>query len=147
MPTGPMRTFLLIYTFIMMAISAFTLGLVPRALRDLGQERQRLRETIPEASFEEMVEAGYRVNVTLLLVEILYYYLLLSHGGPEWQFLYGGSAFGVIHIGYLIAGRLEKRRLSRGIARTAAARFLIWLTAILTTLEAFFLLWVVFLLL
>lgn len=127
--------------------SAFTLGLVPRALRDLGRERQRLQKEMPGASFEMMVEAGYRVNTLLLLIEILYYYLLLSFGGPEWQFFYGSFTFGVIHIGYLIAGRLEKRRLSRGTTRTGAARILVWLTGILTTAEVFFLVWVSYLLL
>lgn len=131
----------------MLAISILTLGLAPRALRDLGQERQRLRKEAPGANFEAMVEVGYRVNVFLLLTEIFYYYLLLGFGGPRWQFLYGGFVFGIIHIGYLIASRMEKRRLSRGTTRTAAARFLIWLTAILTVVEIAFLGYAAFLLL
>ncbi len=142
-----MRIFLFIYTFFMLTISVFTLGLVPRALKDLGRERQRLQQEAPSASFEAMVEAGYRVNVFLLLTEIIYYYLLLSFGGPEWQFFYGGFVFGIIHIGYLVASRMEKRRLWRGTTRTGAARFLIWLTATLTFVEIVFLTYVVFLLL
>ena len=142
-----MRIFLFIYTLFMLAGSAFTLGLVPRALKDLGQERQRLRQDLPEASFEIMVEAGYRVNSLLVLFEILYYYLLLSYNGDMWQLFWGGFVFGVIHIGYLIGGRLEKRRLSRGVTRTGAARIRIWLTTILTVVEIGFLVWVCILLL
>jgi hypothetical protein len=142
-----MRIFLFIYTVFMLASSFFTLVLVPRALRDLGHERQRLKEQLPEADFDVMVEAGYRVNTFLLLLEILYYYLLLGFGGAEWQFLYGGFVFGIIHIGYLIASRLEKRRLSRGAAHTRAARVMVWLTALLTAVEICFLVWVSYLLL
>ncbi len=142
-----LRIFLFIYTFYMLAISALTLGLAPRALKDLGQERQRLRQEAPAVTFEAMVEAGYRVNFFLLLTEIFYYYLLLGFGGPGWQLFYGGFAFGVIHIGYLAASRLEKKRLSRGSTRTGAARFLIWLTAALTAVEIAFLAYVAFLLL
>lgn len=142
-----MRTFLFIYSLLMLAGSALTLALVPRALRDVGQERQRLSEKLPDAEFQTIVEAGYRLNNLLLLIEIIYYYLLLRYGGPEWQFFYGGFGFGVIHIFYLVVGRLEKRRLSLGITRTGFARRLIWLTAVLTTVEIFFLVWVGFLLL
>ncbi len=142
-----MRLFLLIYTLFMVAGSLFMLGLVPRALKDLGQERQRLKQQAPRADFQSMVEAGYRVNVTLLLIEILYYYLLLGFGGPGWQFFYGGFSFGVLHIGYLITGRLEKRRLFLGSARTAWSRFLLWLTAILTGVEIVFLVYIAYLLL
>ena len=142
-----MRIFLFIYTIFMLAGSVFTLGLVPRALKDLGQERQRLRRDLPEANFEAMVEAGYRVNSILVLVEILYYYLLLSYDGGTWQFFWGGFAFGVIHIGYLVGGRLEKRRLSRGPSRTGAARLRIWVSAVLTCVEIGFLVYVCVLLL
>jgi len=142
-----MHVFLFAYTLMMLAGSAFTLGLVPRALRDLGRERQRLAQELPQINFEAMVEAGYRVNTFLLLVEISYYYLLLRYGGPDWQFFYGGFAFGLIHITYLVFSRLEKRRLSRGLTRTRFARLLIWLTAVLTSAEIVFLVWVSFLLL
>ena len=142
-----MWIFLFIYTLFMLAGSAFTLGLVPRALKDLGRERQRLRQDLPEANFEMMVEAGYRVNSLLVLFEVLYYYLLLSYSRGMWQLFWGGFVFGVIHIGYLIGGRLEKRRLSRGITRTGAARIRIWLMTILTVVEIGFLVWVCVLLL
>ena len=142
-----MRVFMFIYTVLMIGGSVLTLALVPRALRDVGQERQRLKEDLPEAEFESMVEAGYRVNTFLLLVEILYYYLLLRYADSVWQFLYGGFAFGVIHIFYLVVGRFEKRRLSRGSTRTGPARFLLWLTALLTSVELGFLFWVCYLLL
>ena len=142
-----MRVFLFIYTLLMIGGSLLTLSLIPRALKDVGQERQRLREELPEAEFEQMVEAGYRVNTFLVLVEILYYFLLLRYSGSVWQFLYGGFVFGVIHIFYLVVGRLEKRRLARGSTRTRPARFLLWLTAALTSLELLFLIWVSYLLL
>ncbi len=150
--TGPLsgygvRTFLFLYSLVMVAGSILTLAMVPRALKDVGHERQRLSEQLPGAEFETMVEAGYRLNNLLLLFEITYYYLLLRYAGPEWQFFYGGFIFGVIHIFYLVVGRLEKRRLSKGIAHTGLARFLIWLTALLTIVELFFLVWVMYLLL
>jgi len=141
-----MRTFLFIYSLLMIAGSILTLALVPRAIRDVGRERQRLRAEFPEAEFQTMVEAGYRLNNLLLLVEIIYYYLLLRYGGPEWQLFYGGFAFGLIHIFYLVAGRLERRRLSVGSTQTGVARMLIWVTAVLTTIELFFLIWVCYLL-
>lgn len=130
----------------MIAGSIFALTLMPRALRDVGHERQLLEEELPEAEFEVMVEAGYRLNTMLLLVEIAYYYLLMRHAGPEWQFVYGGFAFGVIHIFYLVAGRLEKRRLSSGRTSTRIARILIWVTGLLTMVELGFLVWVCYLL-
>ena len=137
---------MLIYTMVMIGVSLFTLALVPRALKDLGQERQLLTERAPEVEFNSMVEAGYRLNAFILLVELLYYYLLLSRSGPEWQFLYGGFAFGIVHIGYLVFGRLEKLRLVRGSRRTTLARLEIWVTALLTCLEVAFLIWVSYLL-
>lgn len=142
-----MRIFLFIYTLLMVAGCGLTLGLVPRALKELGRERQLLQEALPGAQFDRMVEAGYRMNMLLLLAEILYYYLLFAHAGPEWQFVYGGFAFGVIHIFYLVVGRVERRRLKSGRTRTALARLLIWLTAILTAAEVAFLVWVAVLLL
>lgn len=141
-----MRIFMFFYTVLMIVVSAFTLGLVPRALRDLGQERRILREKLPGAEFEQMVEAGYRMNAVLLLVEILYYYFLLRYAGPEWQFFLGGSVFGLIHICYLVVSRLEKRRLTTGKTRTGTARLMIWLTAVFTAVETVFLLWVAYLL-
>jgi len=126
--------------------SLFTLALIPRALKDLGQERQRLSEEAPGVEFESMVLAGYRLNNLLLLIEIAYYYLLLRYGGPDWQFFYGGFVFGVIHIFYLVLGRLELHRLIKGIARTRFARAFILATAGLTSLEVVYLFWVVFLL-
>mgnify|MGYP001567019792 CR=1 FL=1 len=143
----PVRAFLFIYTIIMVAAGGLTLGLVPRALKDLGQERQRLQLDLPGASFERVLEAGYRLNTFLLLVEIAYYYLLLTYAGPGWQFRYGSFAFGVIHVIYLISGRFEKRRLTSVSARTSVARLILWVTASLTTVELFFLLWVGLLLL
>ena len=142
-----MRIFMFIYSLLMIGGSALTLALIPRALRDVGMERQRLKEELPEAEFQTMVEAGYRVNNLLLLIEIIYYYLLLRYAGPEWQFFYGGFVFGVIHIFYLVIGRVEKRRLSQGSTRTGPARFLLLLTGMLTVGEAFFLFWVAYLLL
>lgn len=142
-----MRTFLFIYTLLMLAGCGLTLGLVPRALKEMGQERQLLQEAIPGARFDQMVDAGYRLNMILLLVEILYYYLLFRHAGPEWQFVYGGFALGMIHIFYLIVGRLEKWRLKSGKTRTGLARMFIWLTAIMTLAEICFLVWVAVLLL
>lgn len=137
---------MLIYTMLMIGASLFTLVLVPRALKDVGQERQLLAERAPEVEFNSMVEAGYRLNTVLLLIELLYYFLLLRYTGPEWQFLYGGFVFGIIHIGYLVFGRLEKLRLSSGSRRTTLARFQIWVTALLTCLEVAFLIWVSYLL-
>jgi len=142
-----MHLFLAIYSLLMIAGSIFTLALVPRALRDVGQERQRLREELPGAEFETMVEAGYRLNTMLLLVEIFFYYLLLSYAGDEWQLYYGGFAFGLIHILYLVAGKFEKRRLSKGGIRTRFARSMILLTALLTAVEILFLAWACYLLL
>lgn len=142
-----MRIFMFIYTLAIIAGSVLTLALIPRALRDVGHERQRLKEDLPEAEFQTMVDAGYRVNNLLLFIEILYYYLLLRYAGPEWQFFYGGFVLGVIHIFYLIIGRVEKRRLSKGSTRTGPARFLLWLTGLLTIGEVFFLFWVAYLLL
>lgn len=134
------------YTLAMLAASAFTLVLAPRALRDLGHERQRLEKELPGVSFERLLEAGYRLNTLILLVEIFFYYLL-AYTGTGWQFKYGGFSFGLIHIIYLIAGRFEKRRLARGAVRTRLARLLIWITASLTSVELAFLLWVGYLLL
>lgn len=142
-----MYIFLAIYSLLMIGGSIFTLFLVPRALRDVGQERQRLEEELPGAEFETMVEAGYRLNTTLLLVEIFFYYLLLSNAGESWMLYYGGFAFGVIHIFYLITGKLEKRRLSKGGIRNRLARSMILLTASLTAVEVLFLVLAVFLLL
>lgn len=136
-----------IYTIVMIAAGGLTLGLVPRALKDLGRERQKLQLDLPGASFERVLEAGYRLNTFLLLVEIAYYYLLLTYAGPGWQFRYGGFAFGVIHVIYLINGRFEKRRLASGTTRTGVAQLVLWATAGLTVLELSFLLWVGFLLL
>ena len=142
-----MRIFMLTYTVLMLAGSAFTLGLVPRALRDLGHERERLATELPGVEFKRMVNAGYHLNALLLMVEVLFYYLLLRYTGPEWQFFYGGFFFGIIHIGYLIMGRVERRRLADGSTRTRFARLLIWVTALLTGVEIPFLLLVSFLLL
>ena len=134
-----MRYLLLIYTLLMIAGSVITLALVPRALKDTGQERQRLEEELPDIAFETMVEAGYRFNTMLLFVEIFYYYLLLTFAGDDWQLYYGGFAFGIIHILYLVAGKVEKRRLSKGVTRTRLARTMILLTAMLTVVEILFL--------
>ena len=134
-----MRIFLLIYTAAIVAASLFTLALVPRALKDLGHERQRLEEQVPGASFEGMLQAGYRLNTFIVLAELLYYFLLLRFAGGEPLILYGAFAFGLIHIGYLITGRWERQRLARGMKRTRGARMLIWLTAALTVAEVAFL--------
>lgn len=142
-----MRILLFFYTLLMIAGSVFTLSLAPRAFRDLGQERQRLKEELPGVEFEKMVEAGYRLNVLVLLVEIFYYYLLIRSAGPLWQLFYGGFAFGIFHIFYLVSGRLEKRRLSKGSVGTRFARFLLWLATLLTTTEVFFLVLACYLLL
>lgn len=136
-----------IYTLLMIAGSIITLALVPRALKDVGQERRRLEEKLPGVEFETMVEAGYRFNTLLLLIEIFYYYLLLTYAGDEWQLFYGGFAFGVIHIIYLVAGKIEKRRLSKGGSRPRLARSMILLTALLTAVEILFLALVFYLLL
>lgn len=141
-----MRIFMFIYTVLMIAGSAFTLGLVPRALRDLGHERARLAEMVPGAEFRRMVDAGYRLNTFLLMIEVFYYYLLLRNTGPEWQFFYGGFFFGVIHVAYLIMGRIERGRLASGSTRTRFARLIILVTAALTGVEIIFLVWVCFLL-
>lgn len=135
------------YTLLMIASSVITLALVPRALRDTGQERQRLEEELPGVEFETMVEAGYRFNTILLLIEIFYYYLLLTLAGDYWLLYYGGFAFGVIHIIFLVEGKFEKRRLSRGVTRTRLARAMILLTALLTSVEILFLAFAFFLLL
>lgn len=134
-----MRYLLSIYTLLMIAGSVITLALVPRALKDTGQERQRLEEELPGIEFETMVEAGYRFNTMLLFVEIFYYYLLLTFAGDDWQLYYGGFAFGVIHILYLVAGKVEKRRLSKGVTQIRLARTMILLTALLTAVEILFL--------
>jgi len=139
-----MTFFLAIYTLLMIASSLFTLALVPRALRDVGHERQRLEEELPGVEFEKMVAAGYRLNTTLLLLEIIYYYLLLTFAADRWLLYYGGFTFGVIHIFYLIAGKIEKRRLSRGSVHFRFARYMILLTALLTLLEILFLAWTFF---
>ncbi|MDO8735850.1 MAG: hypothetical protein Q7K29_02050 [Thermoleophilia bacterium] len=142
-----MTLLLSIYTLLMIAGSIFTLALVPRAMKDVGQERRRMEEEMPGVEFEKMVEAGYRLNTALLLLEIVYYYLLLSHAGDEWSLYYGGFTFGVIHIFYLVAGKIEKRRLSKGNVHNRFARSLIMLTASLTAVEILFLVWAFYLLL
>ncbi|MHB9112274.1 MAG: hypothetical protein ACYC4D_06565 [Thermoleophilia bacterium] len=134
-----MSFLLSIYTLLMIAGSIITLALVPRALRDTGQERQRLEEELPGVEFETMVEAGYRFNTLLLFIEVFYYYLLLTYAGDNWQLYYGGFAFGVIHILYLVAGKFEKRRLSKSVTRTRLARTMILVTAFLTVVEILFL--------
>ncbi|RJQ47749.1 MAG: hypothetical protein C4534_00835 [Gaiellales bacterium] len=141
-----MRVFLTIYTFLMIAGSILTLTLVPRSLRDLGHERERLREALPDVSYERMVEAGYRFNFMVLLVEIVYYYLLVDFGRSDWRLFYGGAFFGLAHIGFLVSSRFEKRRLSRAYTRSRGARALVWLTAVLTSAEIIFLGLVLFLL-
>jgi len=141
-----LRIFMFIYTVLMIAGSAFTLGLVPRALRDLGHERARLAEIVPGAEFKRMVDAGYRLNSLLLMIEVFYYYLLLRNTGPEWQFFFGGFFFGMIHIVYLIMGRIEKGRLAGGSTRTRFARLIILVTGALTGVEIMFLIWVCYLL-
>lgn len=127
------------YTVAMIAGSVFILAMFPRAIQDLGQERQRLKEELPGASFERMLNASYRLNTILVLLEILYYLLLLRFAGDEIILLYGAFAFGLIHIAYLIMGRLERRRLASGTTRIRLARFLAWNTAILTIIEVAFL--------
>ena len=134
-----MRYLLSIYTLLMIAGSVITLALVPRALKDTGRERQRLEEELPGIEFDTMVEAGYRFNTMLLFIEIFYYYLLLTFAGDDWQLYYGGFAFGVIHILYLVAGKVEKRRLSKGVIQIRLARTMILLTALLTAVEILFL--------
>lgn len=141
-----MRIFLLIYTLVMVAGSIVALSLAPRSLRDLGHERERLQAQLPEISYERMVNAGYRFNFLILLLEIAYYYLLIDFGGPERQIFYGGAFFGLVHIGYLVTSRLEKRRLSREYGNRRLARVIIWLTAALTTIEIGFLVMVLYLL-
>lgn len=136
-----------IYTLLMLLSSAFTLMMVPRALKDLGREQQRLEAELPGVSFDRMLEAGYRLNTFLLLLEIFYYYLLVRYAGSVWQLFYGGFAFGLIHIVYLIFARLEKWRLSRRARPSRASRLMMWLTAILTTAEIVFLLWAAYLVL
>ncbi|MHB0914745.1 MAG: hypothetical protein ACYC5A_05030 [Thermoleophilia bacterium] len=134
-----MRIFLLIYTMAMVAGSVLTLSLVPRSLRDLGHERERLQAELPEVSYERMVNAGYRFNFLILLLEIAYYYLLIDYSDSEQRIFYGGAFFGLVHIGYLVTSRLEKRRLSREYGNRKLARLMIWLTAGLTACEIAFL--------
>lgn len=141
-----MRFFLIIYTVAMMAGSAIALALVPRSLRDLGRERERLKDMMPEVSYERMVDAGYRFNFLVLLLEIAYYYLLIDFGGPGWQIFYGGAFFGLVHIGFLVSSRFEKRRLSRDYTRSRGAQVMIWLAAALTACEFVFLVLVLYLL-
>jgi hypothetical protein len=142
-----MSIFLLIYTVAMIAGSVLTLTLVPRSLKDLGRERERLHESLPDASYERMVEAGYRFNFVVLLLEILYYYLLVGFGRDQWQLFYGGAFFGLVHIVFLAYGRLEKRRLKKDYTRSRLARLMIWVTAIITAFEVGFLILVFYLLL
>jgi len=137
-----LRIFIFIYTLLMIAGSVFTLGLVPRALKDIGHERERLAEEAPGIEFRRMVDAGYRLNTILLMVEVLYYYLLVIYARSNWQLLYGGFFFGLVHIGYLVMGRAERKRLASGSTRTRFARWLIWFTAVLTSVELGFLIWV-----
>ncbi|MHB8792766.1 MAG: hypothetical protein ACYC6O_05455 [Thermoleophilia bacterium] len=134
-----MRILLSIYTMLMIGGSIMTLALVPRALRDTGRERQRMEEVLPGVEFETMVKASYRFNTMLLLIEIFYYYLLLSYAGDDWQLYYGGFAFGLIHILYLVAGKFEKHRLSKNVTATRLAYTMILLTALLTVVEILFL--------
>lgn len=134
-----MRAFLFIYTLAMIAFSVFTLGLVPRSLRDIGRERQKLKQEAPEASFERMVEAGYRLNTLLVLVEVFYYFLLLRYLSGHSLAMYTAFTFGVVHIFYLIMGRWERRRLFRGKTRARGVRQLILFTAFLTFIEVIFL--------
>lgn len=141
-----MRTFLFIYTLLMLAGSVVTLSLVPRSLRDLGHERERLQAQLPEVAYERMVNAGYRFNFLILLLEIAYYYLLVDFGASEWRIFYGGAFFGLVHIGYLVTSRLEKRRLTREYGSLRLARMIIWLTAGLTAIEIGFLVMVLYLL-
>lgn len=142
-----MRTFLLIYTAAMLGGSLLTLSLVPRSLRDMGRERERLREALPEASYDHMVEAGYRFNFLILVLEIVYYYLLVDFGRSEPLLFYGGAAFGIIHIAFLVTSRLERRRLKKEYTRSRYARPLVWLTAIITVVEIVFLVLAFYLLL
>ena len=141
-----MRYFLTIYTLLMIAGSVLTLSLVPRSLRDLGHERERLQETLPEVSYERMIVAGYRFNFAVLLVEILYYYLLVDYDSSDWPVFYGGAFFGLVHVGFLVSSRFEKRRLARPYTRSRWARIMVWLTAILTFFEIIFLAFVLYLL-
>lgn len=141
-----MRIFLFIYTLAMVAGSVISLALTPGSLRDLGRERERLKEALPDVSYDEMVAAGYRFNTLVLLLEIVYYYLLLSYSGDDRRLFAGASAFGVIHIVYLVASRFEKRRLARDYTRSRGAALTIRLTALLTILETVFLVLVLYLL-
>lgn len=134
-----MRIFLFFYTILMLSISTFSLVMIPRSLRNLGHERQLLKEELPEASFERMLEVGYRLNTMLVLAEILYYLLLMRYSSPLPPLRYGAFSFGVIHIAYLVTGRIEKRRLALGRKGTGVARLLIWFSALVTTLEIVFL--------
>ncbi len=134
-----MQIFLVIYTVLMLFFSLVSLSLVPHSLRDLGHERQRVEEELPGADFARMLEAGYRLNVSLILVELLYYLLLLRFAGDSDFLYYGAFAFGLVHISYLVTGRLERRRIARGYRRVRGARLLIWITATLTSLETGFL--------
>lgn len=137
-----MLVFLFLYTVMMLAASIFSLGMVPRSLRNLGHERQLLKEDLPEANFERMVEVGYRLNTLLVLAEVFYYFLLMRYWSSNPALRYGAFCFGLIHIAYLVTGRLEKRRLARGSTRTRGARLLIWSGAAVTVLEIIFL-WVI----
>lgn len=134
-----MRGFLIIYTLAMIAGSALTLSLVPRTMKDVGKERERLEEALPGVSYERMVEAGYRFNTIVLLIEIIYYYLLISYAGSDWRLLYGGFFFGVMHVVYLVFSRLEKLRLLRDYTRSRAARLMALVTAVLTIAEVAYL--------
>lgn len=142
-----MRIFLLIYTAAIGLGCVVTLALVPRSLRDLGRERERLKEAMPEADYDRMVEASYRFNFVILLLEILYYYLLVGFGRSHWQMFYGGAFFGLVHIAFLAASRMERRRLKRAYTRSRFARLMVWLTAVITVLEIGFLAVVFYLLL
>jgi hypothetical protein len=137
-----LRIFLFLYTVFMLAISIFSLVMVPRSLRQLGHERQLLRQDLPEASFERLVEIGYRLNSLLVLAEVFYYFLLIRYWSSEPGLRYGAFSFGLIHIAYLVTGRLERRRLAQGSTHTHGARLLIWSSAAVTVLEIVFL-WVV----
>jgi hypothetical protein len=136
---GTMRIFLLIYTAAMMAGSIMTLSLVPRSLRDLGRERERVKEDLPDVNYEQMVEAGYRFNFAVLMLEIIYYYLLVGFARSQWVLFYGGALFGLIHIAFLVASRFERRRLKREYTRSRSARALVWLTGFVTVAEVCFL--------
>ncbi len=134
-----MRLILLAYTTLMLGFSIASLAMMPRALRDLGHERRLVEREIPGANFERMLEAGYRLNMFLVLVELLYYLLLLRFAGDSAFLFYGAFAFGLIHIAYLVAGRLEKQRLAAEHRWAPGARLLIWATALATVLEIAFL--------